>query len=85
MNWTKGLFRIWVVGALLWVILIGFSMGLPAWQSLGCPTAGPWCQYQQPPSEAFRATIITALGYPLGVLAIGSGLLWAAKGFQKAT
>lgn len=164
MNWTKGLFRIWIVGASLWVLLIGFSMGLPAWQSLpsaapapdqsawtqGKPVApaqplwmqspvvapavsstdGPWTKYaaaaqgdvkptpspaplvvQSPggavvqfpagtdpatvdlvmrqnfsPSafEAFRPTMIAALGYPLGILAIGSGLLWAARGFQKA-
>lgn len=84
MNWTKGFFRVWIVGSLLWILLIGWVMGVPAWQSIGCPDAGPWCQYgQQSPAEAFRELAITALGFPLAVLAIGSALTWALKGFRK--
>ena len=81
-NWAAGFFRLWIVGAALWVVLIGSTMGLQAWESIGCPDAGPWCQYRSSPSEAFTAAAITALGYPLAFLAIGSALVWAVRGFR---
>jgi hypothetical protein len=88
----------WVVGSVLWVIFVGSTMnwsclgtvpgsGCAPYYStiLQCIFSDPWAEVGAPalPRVAVLQLLITALGYPLAVLALGWALLWAARGFKK--
>jgi hypothetical protein len=83
MNWTRGLFRFWVLGSVLWVLFVGSTIDWTDWTTtLGCSSAasGPWCDYR---SLRRLDVLITALGYPLAAFASGAALLWAIRGFNN--
>jgi hypothetical protein len=59
MNWKVGLFRLWVIGSILWVIYVIHRDGWYVWESLahlGEPN-DPFRGYQPPPRSAFRSAI----------------------------
>ena len=72
MNWTRGLFRIWLLGAVVWTGLIYlFMQKSPATDCrLDCDAEGYWKQ-------------AILWGLPLIVLAIGSLMRWALLGFRR--
>jgi hypothetical protein len=72
MNITRGLFRLWLVLSGLWSI--GFLMILAVDKNKH-PDAGLWAFWV----VMFLASLIP----PALILALGSVLLWAFRGFQK--
>jgi hypothetical protein len=86
MNWTRGLFRLWIVGTVLWVAYIGMTVALPAWREAHCdPSDDPFCGLgPKSQHDGVWDLANTALDPPLVVLAIGSVMVWAFRGFRKA-
>jgi hypothetical protein len=73
MNWTKGLFRLWIAVSLLWVILFlidRFSDNIPSFVELQ--------QQSQNPTQ-FVALVI---GPPIALLVLGLGGWWIIAGFR---
>ena len=128
MNWSRGLFRFWILLSFLWVAgCIGIAVvdqpttvtynmedknsekfTVIAPRSLNaeqiadyfiaskkmnrpeCEPAhrGPWCDQQttlEVPGPIRWSLWGTAVGVPLGLLIIGSALVWALRGFRPVT
>jgi hypothetical protein len=66
-TWTEGLFRLWIVATVMWLLLVALVASLLAID----PRVYP------------GLIAIAAGGPPLVVLAIGSALVWAFRGFRK--
>jgi hypothetical protein len=86
MNWSRGLFRLWLVLSVLWI-------GRILWIREQC-FYGPWIGRQEPdlwwckdpmadPVASYLEEITTSLGPPIVVLALGYALLWSLKGFRR--
>jgi hypothetical protein len=79
MNWRRGLFRLWIVGTVLFVIAVAFiSYGdikgeFDAVAYVIEPTPAPW--------ETLGWWAAIAFGIPLAVLVLGASLVWAFSGF----
>jgi hypothetical protein len=78
MTWGCGLFRLWVVLSVVWVLLVGVVIDLE------------WLERRtlRPDTLSFDAydlaeVAIFAIVPPAGVLALGAALFWAARGFKK--
>jgi len=90
---ARGLFRLWLVLSVPWI----GGVGVVAWQNF--PTAPAWLTAEEaesesmPPSvsqrleterwEVGRYASIVTLAPPVFVLALGSALLWAVRGFRQ--
>jgi hypothetical protein len=76
---ARGLFRLWLVLSVLWIGGVAtvtwqaFPVDVPEW-------AGPAGPVQR---EAIRTGAEMALIPPVLVLALGSSLIWAFRGFQS--
>ena len=66
MNWATGLFRLWIVGSVLWLIWIG------------------WATWPNDMTSLMWVAVV-GLGYPLIVLVVSAALVWAVRGFGKAS
>ena len=81
-NWRRGLFRLWVVFSIGWIIGIGWSHRLDC--AFGQYSA-PWCVgYGQDPYVMEYAVRVHALvfGVPALTLLAGLALIWVANGFR---
>ena len=95
---ARGLLRLWLFLSVLWIGGVGVVTwrtfpSEPAWQPAERP---PWAEDQQNPppagyvinqpsnqhAEAIRSAIVLALVPPAFVLALGSALVWAFRGFR---
>ena len=90
MNWSRGLWRAWVLFSALWIV----GVGLHYWWWLQTTT---W-HFSQPditrvPKAEFDAIVGqvrwiqqqhvgAAIAAPLAVLVIGAGVLWVVRGFR---
>jgi len=79
MNWRHGLFRLWIVGSVLFVIAVAFISyterpNRPLTDAeVGIGGPAPWTILAMCAGIAF--------GIPLAVLALGASLVWAFSGF----
>jgi hypothetical protein len=90
MNWSRGLFRLWLAASLLWMALwIALD-----WRALATDFScrfgsnGPWCEYPskdfylegglQDPS-VWEALLIP----PIATLLLGLVMGWVIKGFRR--
>jgi hypothetical protein len=79
--------RLWLVLSVLWVAGVGVvtwwtfpSDGLPvSWSEILSPELPPWAV---PEREAVRFATLLAVLPPALVLAFGSALIWAFRGFR---
>lgn len=71
MNWERGLFRLWIVLAVVWVIITA--------------TLGSQCFITEDCAAGADAAVVAAyvMGVPAGVLFIGAALVWAIRGFKR--
>ena len=77
MNFPRGLFRLWLVLSVLW---IGGVVCL-TWHDLQLPRSGPFNDLIA--DAVIGRGIKVALIPPVVILAIGSALVWAFKGFRR--
>ena len=75
MNWRRGLFRLWIVGSVLFVIAVAFICysEIKSDAEVGIGGPAPWTILAMCAGIAF--------GIPLAVLALGASLVWAFSGF----
>jgi hypothetical protein len=66
MNWRRGLFRLWIVGTVLFVLAIAFVSHNEVKMQF-VDILGWW--------------VTIAFGIPLAVLVLGASLVWAFSGF----
>ena len=89
MNWTKGFFRIWLVGTIEWFLVTGITaahdIAIAAAYVRDCtfPGSGPWCEYMAEGAAKFRAVLLIIVVPPLVVLATGVALFWVVRGFKS--
>ena len=80
MNWRRGLFRLWIVGASAWVLFAvwsgDFSCFVGSYPWCAWWVVDPWWQ------STYLATLAKVFGVPLLVLAIGEAISWAVGGFR---
>ena len=69
MKWRRGLFHLWIVGSVLFVIAVAFI----CYSEIKSHAEVPWAKLEMCAAIAF--------GIPLAVLALGASLLWALSGF----
>jgi len=83
MNWRRGLFRVWIVLSVAWVIVIGYADDLPC--TFGVRLSAPWCAgYGRDPyvwQYAWKVHLL-AFGIPIAALVVGAGIGWALNGFR---
>lgn len=95
MNWTRGLFRVWVIASVVWVggwtayVLTTCNRvhvpGSPEGTLTKVCYTGLSGWQSQVPSFTFAdyaSLVATGLGIPLIVLGLGAGVAWIAKGFR---
>ena len=79
---ARELFRIWVVLSLGWVLGCLWFLDFSCFFKF---SSGPWCDWwvlsPLASSDYVRVLAIT-FGIPAFVLALGSALVWALKGFR---
>ena len=83
MNWTRGLFRAWLVLSALW--LVGCIWALDYSCFLGAE-GRPWCRWWvvSPLSQStYVHRLLVGLAPPIGVLLIGFAVLWIGRGFRS--
>jgi len=78
MNWSRGLFRIWVAVSVLWVIFVGVYLYAswledPAWPHTPHGLPEVWFI----PIFYFLAIV----GVPAGLFIVGRVCLWIGRGF----
>jgi len=82
MNFSRGLFRLWLVASVTWILIAGWSNRVDcAFGSL----SAPWCRgYAHDPYALGSALPIQAIvfGVPILALVIGTALLWVIRGFS---
>lgn len=83
MNWGRGLFRVWIVGSILWTTFWLWSYPWPLHGAFVCAfglTDNPFCAYRSPydlyPVIAFAGPIIAIAGWFAG--------RWALRGFSSS-
>jgi hypothetical protein len=87
----RGLYRLWRVFSLLWVLIIGLvtygnlpSRGLTD-QEVGLPPPLPGFVLEQPDNgrwQAIQTGAAVAVGPPAFILLVGAALVWAFRGFR---
>ena len=93
MNWRRGLFRLWIVGTVLFVIAVAFVSYTEIKEQFDAAAAIAAERPNRPLTDAEVGiggpapwTILAmwagiAFGIPLVVLIIGASLVWAFSGF----
>ena len=96
MNWSRGLFRCWLVLSVFWVVLVGAIMHIDRevitlWDAPRLSALNEVVQdgsVSQPSLERasrlgkrIRKFAVVGLGVPAGVLVFGAAMLWAVRGF----
>ena len=80
-NWTKGLFRTWIVGSLAWIGLVGYTAYVDCgWYK---PGGGQVCFTDLIPIGLDSRLLWLALP-PLAIFIIGLGVLWCHRGFRSS-
>jgi hypothetical protein len=85
MNISRGLFRIWIVLAAGWIMVVGYADDLPC--AFGVTFSAPWCVgYAHDPYAWQSAWPIHVLVFavPIAALAVGTALTWAINGFRMS-
>jgi len=75
-NWRRGLFRSWLFGGAIWVLLM-FSQFI----KMNWPSGSPFPVFPMSAGPYIVLACI-ALGIPLAVLLIGLGWFWTIDGFK---
>ena len=89
MNWRRGLFRLWIVGSVLFVIavaVISYSEIKAEFEAAKLLTQADLGDFAALVPAPYPWTILgiwasIAVGIPLAVLALGASLVWAFSGF----
>jgi hypothetical protein len=76
MNVRRGLFRLWIVLAVLW---IGFMLATGNYDCF-YGSKGPWCDYWT--AETYIKKVAGVFGPPLAILILGWVGFWVASGFK---
>jgi len=78
MNWSRGLFRIWVAVSVLWVIYVSVFLYLGRLENPAWPSAPHGLPDWIVPIAVFLAMVAV----PAGLLIVGSVCLWIGRGFR---
>jgi hypothetical protein len=87
MNWRRGLFRLWIIGSVLWatgyVVYFWRSCGYNQIGELWCPTGyEDWIGHLSYFGLLdYGRHAAWAVGFPIIVLVIAAAFLWVFKGF----
>lgn len=90
MNWSRGLFRCWLLAALTWIgltALVYYSGGDPVFHfSNSDITKVPTSEFLAAHNSILMRQLTyvgVGLGVPLALLLLGAATLWAARGFKS--
>jgi len=96
MNWSKGLFRIWIVLSILWVAFVFSATQHWKYDRAITPPYGKTLeqltdqeinnlekQHEKKMSRQFRSAVTSTISFPLFSFLIGFSFLWAFRGFKS--
>ena len=86
MNWKRGLFRLWLIAAVIWMACVGaltWKTLLPSTEAEGTFLL-PSLREERAIENAHRWIAIAVMaGPPIATYLIGYSLLWAFQGFRR--
>lgn len=84
MNWTRGLFRAWLMASAVYAFTAGFFAWQAMWEARLAHNefADLIPGFQMTSEEALRIAITVGLP-PVILFVLGYGLLWVARGFNR--